>query len=82
MTRSSTSVEASDSARKRAESRALDDSDQLLRILAQSEYQTGHMRELCTNPLLLTILCIVFHEERKLPTGRAELYAHCVRVLL
>ena len=40
------------------------------------------MRELCTNPLLLTILCIVFHEERKLPTGRAELYAHCVRVLL
>ncbi|MFM9116447.1 MAG: SUMF1/EgtB/PvdO family nonheme iron enzyme, partial [Planctomycetota bacterium] len=50
--------------------------------LAQSEYQLGHVRELCTNPLLLTILCIVFHEERTLPTGRAELYAHCVRVLL
>ena len=32
--------------------------------------------------MLLTILCIVFHEERKLPTGRAELYAHCVSVLL
>ena len=32
-------------------------------------YQAGHIRELCTNPLLLTILCIVFHEERKLPTG-------------
>jgi formylglycine-generating enzyme required for sulfatase activity len=54
----------------------------LQRILNQSEYQLGHVRELCTNPLLLTILCIVFHEERKLPTGRAELYAHCVRVLL
>ncbi len=58
------------------------DSQSLLDILSRHAYQTGHMRELCTNPLLLTILCIVFHEERKLPTGRAELYAHCVRVLL
>ncbi|HND53641.1 MAG TPA: SUMF1/EgtB/PvdO family nonheme iron enzyme, partial [Pirellulaceae bacterium] len=58
------------------------DSDELLEILAKSEYQLGHIRELSTNPLLLTILCIVFHEERQLPTGRAELYAHCVRVLL
>jgi formylglycine-generating enzyme required for sulfatase activity len=40
------------------------------------------LRELCTNPLLLTILCVVFQEERKLPTGRADLYDHCVRVLL
>lgn len=63
----------------RAASRAQVDNDELLRILAQDEYQTGHIRELCTNPLLLTILCIVFHEERKLPTGRAELYSHCVR---
>ena len=55
---------------------------ELLAILARPSYQAGHIRELCTNPLLLTILCIVFHEERKLPTGRAELYAHCVRVLL
>ena len=61
---------------------AQSDSDELLDILARPDYQAGHIRELCTNPLLLTILCIVFHEERKLPTGRAELYAHCVRVLL
>jgi len=66
----------------RAAARAQEDSDELLNILARPTYQTGHIRELCTNPLLLTILCIVFHEERKLPTGRAELYAHCVRVLL
>jgi formylglycine-generating enzyme required for sulfatase activity len=66
----------------RAASRATTDSDELLKILAQPAYNTGHIRELCTNPLLLTILCIVFHEERKLPTGRAELYEHCVRVLL
>jgi len=31
--------------------------------------QAGHIRELCSNPLLLTILCIVFHEKRKLPRG-------------
>ena len=66
----------------RAEARAQTDSNELLEILARPAHQTGHIRELCTNPLLLTILCIVFHEERELPTGRAELYAHCVRVLL
>ncbi|MFC1572677.1 SUMF1/EgtB/PvdO family nonheme iron enzyme [Candidatus Eisenbacteria bacterium] len=66
----------------RAETRAREDGDELLEILARPAYQAGHIRELCTNPLLLTILCIVFHEERKLPTGRAELYGHCVRVLL
>jgi formylglycine-generating enzyme required for sulfatase activity len=65
-----------------ASNKAQADSDQLLGILKLSENQLGHIRELCANPLLLTILCIVFHEERKLPTGRAELYAHCVRVLL
>lgn len=67
---------------KPAAERARADTDELLDILARRDYQLGHIRELCTNPLLLTILCIVFHEERKLPTGRAELYAHCVRVLL
>ena len=66
----------------RAEARSRADSDELLKILSLPEYQAGHIRELCANPLLLTILCIVFHEERKLPTGRAELFAHCVRVLL
>lgn len=66
----------------RATERAEADSKELLDILERPAYQAGHIRELCTNPLLLTILCIVFHEERKLPTGRAELYAHCVRVLL
>jgi predicted NACHT family NTPase len=66
----------------RAAGRADDDSDELLEILDRPAYQLGHIRELCTNPLLLTILCIVFHEERKLPAGRADLYAHCVRVLL
>ncbi|MCY2996202.1 MAG: SUMF1/EgtB/PvdO family nonheme iron enzyme [Planctomycetota bacterium] len=61
-----------------AETRA----DKLLEVLARPTYQTGHIRELCTNPLLLTILCIVFHDEQTLPTNRAELFAICVRVLL
>ena len=65
-----------------AEARAAADSEKLLEILALPAYQTGRIRELSTNPLLLTILCIVFHEERKLPTGRAELYSHCIRVFL
>ena len=56
--------------------------NQLLTVLIDDVYQTGRMRELCTNPLLLTIMCIVFHENRELPDGRAELYAHCIRVLL
>lgn len=56
--------------------------DKLLDVLARSESLTGHIRELSSNPLLLTILCIVFHDEQTLPTNRAELYALCVRVLL
>jgi predicted NACHT family NTPase len=68
--------------KRQASNRAEDDSQALLGILERQSQHVGHIRELCTNPLLLTILCIVFHEERKLPTGRAELYAHCVRVLL
>jgi formylglycine-generating enzyme required for sulfatase activity len=66
----------------RATARSKADTAELLDILTRAADQAGHIRELCTNPLLLTILCIVFHEERALPTGRAELYAHCVRVLL
>ncbi|MFN5197643.1 MAG: NACHT domain-containing protein, partial [Planctomyces sp.] len=66
----------------RAAAIATTDSQTLLQILSAPAYQTRSMRELVTNPLLLTILCIVYHEERNLPTARAELYQHCVRVLL
>ena len=54
----------------------------LLEILAKPAWQSGRIRELCTNPMLLTILCIVFHDDQKLPNKRSELYGHCVRVLL
>ena len=34
------------------------------------------------NPLMLTILCVVHHQDRNLPRRRARLYAKCVRVLV
>lgn len=65
-----------------AQSRAEADCEALLRILDKPVNQIGKMAELSANPLLLTILCIVFYDKRQLPTGRAELYAQCIRVLL
>ncbi|MCY2967396.1 MAG: TIR domain-containing protein [Planctomycetota bacterium] len=56
--------------------------ERLLRVLSLSAYQTGRVLELTSNPLLLTILCMVFDEQHDLPTGRAELYENCVRVML
>lgn len=55
----------------------------LLEVLSRPEYQTQKLKELCTNPLMLTILCIVFHDQQQdLPRDRAALYEECVRVLL
>jgi len=54
----------------------------LLSVLQKPRYQTGRMSELCQNPLLLTILCIVYHDQQNLPTERAKLYAECIRILL
>ena len=38
--------------------------------------------ELATNPLLLTLLCLVFEDSGSFPTNRAELYENGVDVLL
>jgi sulfatase modifying factor 1 len=54
----------------------------LLSRLELPEYQAGRMPELRTNPQLLTLLCIVFHDKQKLPDNRAELYAECIMVFL
>ena len=54
----------------------------LMGLLGQQEYRIGRLRELPTNPLLLTILCFVHDGERNLPGRRADLYARCVRVLV
>ena len=54
----------------------------LLDLLEQSEYRIGRLRELSANPLLLTILCVVHHQDRNMPRRRADLYSKCVRVLM
>lgn len=53
-----------------------------MELLQQSEYRIGRLRELPANPLMLTILCVVHHQDRNLPRRRADLYAKCVRVLV
>ncbi len=54
----------------------------LSEILQKPIYQTKQIRGLCRNPLMLTILCIVYHDDQKLPENRFELYKRCVTVLL
>jgi predicted NACHT family NTPase len=40
------------------------------------------IRELATNPLLLTLLCLEFEESSDFPQGRAELYERGLNILL
>ena len=54
----------------------------LLKLLQEPEYRIGRLRQLPANPLMLTILCVVHHQDRNLPRRRADLYAKCVRVLV
>ena len=54
----------------------------LLSKLADSQYQTQKMRELTGNPMLLTVLCLVFHDNEDLPRQRGAVYERCVEVLL
>jgi predicted NACHT family NTPase len=46
--------------------------------------QEGHegLRELATNPLLLTLLCLVFGSQGRFPTNRSELYSEGIDILL
>lgn len=40
------------------------------------------IKELATNPLLLTLLCLVFEESAKFPKNRSEVYEEAVDILL
>ena len=40
------------------------------------------MRSLAANPLLLSLICMVYERELELPERRAELYNRCIEVLL
>ena len=52
-----------------AQRKALADTSTLTKVLESAPFQAPSMREMVTNPLLLTILCVVYHEEHNLPTG-------------
>ena len=62
--------------------KAAAEADALAEVLGQPEYKVGRLRQLPSNPLLLTILCLMHHQDRNLPRRRADLYARCVRVLV
>ena len=61
---------------------AQDKSRSLVKMLDQPGYRVGRLAELRSNPLLLTILCLVYHDDDGLPRSRVRLYERCVRVLL
>ena len=65
---------AKDAAEKKAD--ALND------LLEKPAHEIGRLAELRRNPLLLTILCLVYHEDSSLPKSRAKLYERCLKVLL
>ncbi|MBD1885016.1 NACHT domain-containing protein [Microcoleus vaginatus] len=44
--------------------------------------ENDRIRELATNPLLLTLLCLVFEEPVKFPVNGSELYEEAVDILL
>lgn len=48
----------------------------------QKLLQNKPIRELATNPLLLTLLCLVFEESANFPSNRSELYKEGLDVLL
>lgn len=60
---------------------AKQDSVKIERLLKKL-HDNSRIRELATNPLLLTLLCWVFQELADFPTNRAELYREGLEVLL
>ncbi|MCA9710138.1 MAG: NACHT domain-containing protein, partial [Myxococcales bacterium] len=66
-------------AMRRAKARA----DELVAELRKPEFQeAARVYELTHNPLLLTTICLVHRDSRRLPDRRVDLYDQCVNVLL
>src|SRR5262249_33696641 len=42
----------------------------------------SHLRELASTPLLLSLLCILFKNDLRIPKNKSELYSRCVECLL
>ena len=56
----------------------IDLSDGLSSVVQESE----GISEITTNPLLLSLVCILYSRDLKLPNKRAELYQRCIEVLV
>ncbi|MBI5367826.1 MAG: SUMF1/EgtB/PvdO family nonheme iron enzyme [Planctomycetes bacterium] len=54
----------------------------LLGVLRGPDFRSQRLMSMAANPLLLSILCVVFREGQDLPRRRADLYQKCVEVLL
>jgi formylglycine-generating enzyme required for sulfatase activity len=68
---------------QRATVRAKQRAAALLAALEEPELSLVHrVHEMTRNPLLLTAICIVYHEPQSLPHARAKLYQECIAVLL
>jgi formylglycine-generating enzyme required for sulfatase activity len=65
-------------ARAAAQIEAQKEAQDLLAALARRE----SLRRLADNPLILSLISLVYHLRRNLPRGRAELYGDCLRILL
>ncbi len=57
---------------------ASDEAGALEHLLGERE----RLAELATNPMLLSLICLVYYLRRDLPRGRAALYDECVQILL
>lgn len=51
-------------------------------LFIESVDENGPVKELATNPLLLTLLCLEFAESSQFPASRSELYERGLNVLL
>ncbi len=51
-------------------------------IKQTNQNSNKRIKELATNPLLLTLLCVVFEELETFPTNRSELYKEALDILL
>ncbi|TEU13818.1 MAG: NACHT domain-containing protein [Anaerolineales bacterium] len=69
---------AQQEARAAAQVEAQKEAKDLLAALARRQ----SLRRLADNPLILSLISLVYHLRRNLPRGRAELYGDCLRILL
>jgi formylglycine-generating enzyme required for sulfatase activity len=70
--------QAQQQARAEAQVEAQKEAKALLAALARRQ----SLRRLADNPLILSLIALVYHRRRNLPRGRAELYGDCLHILL